>query len=526
MNITENKILKYLFFIALFVFVIGLSCVINFPDNDLWARLIAGGYIVENLSVAKYDFLSYTPTHPWYDHEWGASIFFYLALKYFGHSGLIFLKGILVALTLFVCYKIVELRKPVSTVPYNILYYVVMFVVLNRTIGGTVRCLLFTCLFFVIFMYILERARQDKNKGLILLPILMVLWSNIHGGCASGLGLIGFYLVGEFLNKKPFMKYFYTLVACLGALFINPYGIEYVKFLFSAATMDRYYISEWASPFHPNYITEYIRAKVYLFVMFFVVILWHIKNKLSYSKMDKTKIIIFLAMTYLAVTHIRHLSFYIIAVGTLFYDEFYELFNSLISKLGKLLKIDTESAKSLVLLKEISVYLLIFISSLPLLLDANKQVRITESRYPRYAIEFIDINKLHGNLFINFDWGSYAAYKLYPNNLIVMDGRYEEVYDPALLLQLKDFHLLKNDWYKIIRDYKTDVMLLEKKYPVFNEILKMKEWTLVFENELSGVFVPTNTVKKEYLLPIPLDDFYNKNLFNTKIKYKELKSGN
>lgn len=290
--------------------------------------------------------------------------------------------------------------------------------------------------------------------------------------------------------------------------------------------MDRYYISEWASPFHLNYITEYIRAKVYLFVMFFVVILWHIKNKLSYSKMDKTRIIIFLAMTYLAVTHIRHLSFYIIAVGTLFYDEFYELFNSLISKLGKLLKIDTESAKSLVLLKEISVYLLIFISSLPLLLDANKQVRITESRYPRYAIEFIDINKLHGNLFINFDWGSYAAYKLYPNNLIVMDGRYEEVYDPALLLQLKDFHLVKNDWYKIIRDYKTDVMLLEKKYPVFNEILKMKEWTLVFENELSGVFVPTNTVKKEYLLPIPLDDFYNKNLFNTKIKYKELKSGN
>lgn len=526
MNLVDNKLMKYLFLFGIFIFVIGMSCVVNVPDNDLWARLIAGGYIVENLSVAKFDFLSYTPTHPWYDHEWGASIFFYLALKYFGHSGLIFLKGVLVALTLFFCYKTVEQRKPEATVPYNILYFAIMFLALNKTLGHTVRCLLFTCLFFAIFMYILERARQNKNKGLVLLPILMVLWSNIHGGCVSGLGLIGFYLVGEFLNKKPFMKYFYTLIASVLGLFINPYGIEYVQFLFSAVTMHREYISEWTSPFHPKYLMAYMQAKLYLFAMFIVVIAWHIKNKVKFAQMDKVKAIIFIAMTYLAVTHIRHLSFYILAVGTLFYNEFYSLFNSIIQKIKSLFKMDEDTAKSFVLFKEICVYLLIFILALPPLLDENKQIRITESEYPRYAIEFIDINKLNGNLFVNFDWGSYAAYKLYPNNLIVMDGRYEEVYDPELLLQLKDFHLVKNDWYKIIRDYKTDVLLLEKEYPVYNEILKHKDWTLVFENNLSGVFVPTSTVKEEYLMPIPADDFYNKTLFNTKIKYKELKSGN
>ena len=86
---------KHLFIITIFVLSMGLCCVYNcFPDNDLWARLIAGAHVVEKLSVLKYDFLSYTETHPWYDHEWGASIFFYLALKYFGHAGLILLKGI------------------------------------------------------------------------------------------------------------------------------------------------------------------------------------------------------------------------------------------------------------------------------------------------------------------------------------------------------------------------------------------------------------------------------------------------
>ena len=95
-----------------------------------------------------------------------------------------------------------------------------------------------------------------------------------------------------------------------------------------------------------------------------------------------------------------------------------------------------------------------------------------------------------------------------------MDGRYEEVYNPDLLLQLKDFHLVKGDWYKIIRDYKTDVMILEKKYPVFEEIKKHKDWKLVFENNLSGVFVPTTKLKEHYYLPIPNDEYYNKTLFD------------
>ena len=150
----------------------------------------------------------------------------------------------------------------------------------------------------------------------------------------------------------------------------------------------------------------------------------------------------------------------------------------------------------------------------------KKEISINSTAYPRFAVEFIDINNLHGNLFINFDWGSYAAYKLFPKNLIVMDGRYEEVYNPNLLNELKNFHLVKNDWYKIIRDYKTDVMVIEKKYPVYNKIKNHEDWKLVFENNLSGVFVPKDKVKEQYLMPIPNDEYYNKTLFNKNFNLK------
>lgn len=525
MELKENNIKKYLFIIAITIFCIGMTCVKNVPDNDLWARLIAGGYIVENLEILKYDFLSYTQTHPWYDHEWGASVFFYIALKYFGDAGLILLKGILTALTVLMCFKTVELRKPQSSVPYNILYFAFMFLAVYKSLGSAVRCLLFTCLFFSVYLYILEKVRlENKNKLLILLPILMIFWSNIHGGCISGLGLLGIYIAGEFLNKKPVKKYIITLICCLLSLFINPYGIEYVKFLFFAAGMEREYISEWASSFHPKYAKTYIQYKIYLVIMLFTQLIYLIKTKIPYSKLDKTKLLTILVMTYLSVFHVRHQSFFVFTVGTLLYDEFYTLFNSLMLYIKKLLKINNDDTiRSIVLFKEVLVYFFIIMLGLPLILNSNKIIEITESKYPRFAIEFIKINNLKGNLFINFDWGSYAAYKLYPDNLIVMDGRYEEVYNPDLLLELKDFHLLKNDWYKIIRDYKTDVMIIEKKYPVYNEILKHKDWALVFDNNLSGVFVPSSELKEEYLMPIPVDEYYNKTKFKTNIDLKKIK---
>lgn len=517
----ESIWIKTLFYITLFTFCIGLCCLNCIPDNDLWARLIAGGHIVETLSVLKNDFLSYTPTHTWYDHEWGASIFFYTALKYFGHEGLIYLKGILIAITMFICFKTVQLRKPQSTTCYNILYFVVMFLVAQRALGSITRCLLFTSLFFALFLYILEKSRQGKSKYLILLPIIMLFWSNIHGGCASGLGLIALYCVGEYLNKKQIKNYLLALAASLAVLFINPYGIEYVKFLFYAAAMDRSHITEWASPFHPYYAKEYLRYKFYLVFLLLVQVIHIIKNKINYEKLDKTKILIILAMAYLSITHLRHIPFFVLTAGTLLYDDFYSLLNNLTEKIKERFNIKNEdNIKSFVLAKNIVIYFVLLMVSVPPLLNQNKEVRITETKYPRYAIEFIKINKIEGNLFLSFDWGSYAAYKLYPNNLISMDGRYEEVYNPDLLIKIKDFHMVKNDWYKIIRDYKTDVIILEKHFPAYKKILEHPDWTLVFENNLSGVFVPTNKVKEKYLYPTPDDNYYNKTLFYTDIKFK------
>ena len=521
MEVKENTLLKIIFLISIVIFCIGMTCVKNIPDNDLWARLIAGGYIVENLDILKYDFLSYTPTHAWYDHEWGASIFFYLALKYFGDSGLIILKGILTALTILICYKTVELRKPQSTVPYNILYFAIMFLVANKALGPTIRCLLFTCLFFALFIYILEKVRITNNyKYLIFLPIIMLFWSNIHGGCISGIGLLAIYCVGEFLNKKPIKNYFITLIACLLSLFINPYGFEYVKFLFYAATMDRNYISEWTSPFHSKYLYSYMRYKIYLIIMLLTQVIYFIKTKITYSKLDKTKFLIIITMTYLSIMHIRHQSFFIFTVGTLLYDEFYTIFDTIIKYIKDKLKINEEVSKSILLLKEICVYFFIIILAFPPLLNKNKEIIITDTKYPRFAIEFIQINNLKGNLFINFDWGSYAAYKLYPNNLIYMDGRYEEVYYNETKELLDNFYNLQNNWDEILdKEYNHDYIIVPKDALLNDYLSKRKDYKIIYSDNDNFLYIKSNL---KYKINNKMDESIIYDLlepFKTSVKY-------
>ena len=513
-----SNLKKVLFILTIFIFSIGLCCFKNLPDNDLWARIIAGAHFTELHSVLKNDFLSYTPTHTWYDHEWGASVFFYNAYKYFGAAGLIVLKGIMLALTLVFCFLTINLRKLNSTTPYNILYYFLMCVCALNTVGNTIRCLLFTCLFFAAFIYILERARLGKNKTLILLPFIMLVWSNIHGGCISGLGILAVYAFGEFLNGNEWKKYIYTLLFSIAALFINPYGFEYVKFLFSAASMNRAYIAEWLSPFFPSFMYVYLKYKFCLILMLFVYLFSNIKNKTTFANLDKTKLLVVLMMTFLSVTHIRHINFFVFTICTLLYEEFYFTYNFFAEKIQKTLNLKTESNSKVFSTKEVIIYCLLLLVFLPAL-GNKKLIQISETNCPRFAIEFVKINELKGNLFINFDWGSYAAYKLYPANLIVMDGRYEEVYNPELLMEIKDFHLVQNDWKKIIRDYKTDVMILEKRYPVFEKILADKDWTLVFENNLTGVFVPADKVKESYLYPVPDSNYYDETVLDTDIDF-------
>lgn len=498
---------KLLFYFTLFIFVLAVSLLVNNYDFDLWARLIAGMGVIEGHQVIKTDFLSYTPTHTWWDHEWGSGVIFYLVLKYLGPYSLVILQALFTFGIFLTVAKIVKLKY--NVMPYCLFIYIFAIMALNQNFSSPVRCHMFSFLLFTLFIYILELARKGKCKFLILIPLITIFWNNVHGGVVSGLGLLAMYAFGEFLNKKNWKQYVYTLIPSVIFLVINPYGFEYIKFLFSATTMERPDISEWWGIFSKYQMNRQIMFKIFMLSIIGTEVYTVVKNIKNsnfakwYSEQDKVKWIVLVVTLYLAISHVKMIPFFVISACCYCYDDIYNL--------GKKLNIPAFTEKI--------IYIMVIIMSIFSLASKEYTVPLNYAAYPVREVEFIKINNLKGNILSNFGLGSYISYKLYPNNLIYMDGRYEEVYYDEMIPLLKKFFLVNPGWDDVLKKYPPEIMIIEKYYPVYDTLKNSEDWKLVFEGEVFGVFVQKDNLQADYSMPAKEIDYYKDTLFDTDIKF-------
>lgn len=508
-----QKLKPIIFYVTFFLFVLAFSTIAKDYDYDFWARLIAGMGFVQTGHVIKHDFLSYTPTHTWFDHEWGSGVIFYLTQHFFSSAGILLLQAILIFLIFFTITKIINLRGVKSTTAYNFLFYYFSFISISYILNDPIRCQNFSFLFFTIFLYLLERARLGIGKSWELAvypPLIMIVWNNLHGGCVSGIGLIVIYIIGELLNKKTVKKYIYALVGSIIVLPINPWGFQYLGFLFKANTMQRKDIVEWWGLFSNFFLLKYMKFKIYSLILLlfeFGLIIKQTVNKTF--NFDKTKFLVLAATIFLAIQHVKLIPFAAISMMCFLYDDFYTAFNA----------ITKNFFNRIAQPKDIIVYALILIFAASSIKPKAFQPLISGSRYPILAIEFIKLNQIKGNLLISFGLGSYASYKLYPNNKIFIDGRYEEVYYDYMMPMLRNFYSLKPGWDEILKKFPPDVMAIEKFYPVFEALTKRKDWKLVYVDNFFGVFVKPKAAKTNYKKPELDIGYYRKTLFDTNINF-------
>lgn len=505
-----------IFYVILFLFILAFSTTAKDYDYDFWSRLIAGMGFVQTGHVLKQDFLSYSPTHIWYDHEWGSGVIFYLTQHFFSSTGILLLQSILVFLIFFVMTKVVSLRGVKTTSAYNFLFYYFSFISMNIILNEPIRCQLFSFLFFTLFLYILELSRKGNTKPLWAIPFIMIVWNNLHGGSVSGIGLILIYIFGEFLNRNPIKKYIYALTASLAVLPINPWGFQYLGFLFKANTMHRTYVAEWWGLFSRLHIFNFVQFKLYTLILLFaelalVINKFHSKIIAKTLNVDKTKILVLFVTIILAIQHIKLIPFAVISMTCFLYDDFYTVFNKLTKGLFN----------KIVGFKETIVYLLIIMFALWNIRTKAFEPLVSVSRYPIDAIEFVKVNNLKGNLLINFGLGSYASYKLYPNNKIFIDGRYEEVYYDEMMPMLNSFYMAHSNWNEVLKRYPTDILVIEKNYPIYKALNIDKDWKMVYENNFFGVFVQSRNAKKTYKQPSKDINYYKKTLFDTDIKFNQ-----
>ena len=492
---------KNFIYILLALFSLFLACMSKDYDYDLYARLIVGEHFFKTGWITYEDFLSYTPTHLWYDHEWGSSIVFYAFFKLFGNFGLILVQAITLFLTSFWVIKTQKLQK--NAYPISIFFMASFLALFSHQNPHIVRCHMFSFMFFSMLIYFLEKTRlQDSNILWLFLPIV-IIWNNLHGGIVSGLGIIFIYMIGEILSRKPWLKYFLVLLISTPLLAINPYGIDYLQFLISANTKNRYYVTEWWDVFAKRHVIYYYP----LFGVSVFTSLVALSKFFNKPKANITKTLVLLTTTFLGIIHVKLLSLPLIIVASLFYNEIINLF----------------SKNSIKILNKFT-YFACFLAILYIPFTNPTLAKTDISKYPTKEVEFIKQNKIKGNILTHFELGSYVSYKLYPQNLIYMDGRYEEAYYDEEFNWIIDFEKVNITWDFVLEEYPTDIVLLAKKSLVYKKMITSETWEEIYCGDHFGVFVRKSRKTHKLKLIKPSDDYkyYQDNEFKNFGNFEKL----
>lgn len=515
---------RVFFYPALFILCWVYAIKFSDVDYDLMARLAVGKMFTQTGNILPYDVFSYTVTTPWVDHEWFSGVIFYFLENNWGDTGLLILKVTLIFTIFFLVSRIIKLQNPQPDAHKNILFYFLLMIALFTTICHSIRCQLITFTLFTLWLYTLERVRRGETRLLWILPATMLFWANCHGGFVAGIGLLIMYGVGELLNRKPCLKYFLTLIPTGLVTLINPYGFRYLTFVFMATTMKRPNITEWEKTNLMGTLTEWYGLKLLILATITGAVFNIIKNRKNIWALDKVKYIVMCVTLYLALSHIKHQAFFVIAVAGFFYHDFYGIFrwigDGIIQKAGE---IGAKILSVLVVLKNTLVYAVIIIGGALLIRYSPLIILVPATKYPVGAIEYVREHQLKGNLLTVFHWGSYAAWKLYPDCLIALDGRYEEVYPMRVFTDVVGFLSHTNapehniHWDEAINKYHTDIIIMGvangKEKSTYNALLKTNDWKLLYEDPLSALFV-----RKDY--PVEPQKFLFNPITITVDKYK------
>lgn len=489
---------KYLFFIAIFLTINFMAAAFNTADYDIWHRLAAGELFFSLGHVAPVDIFAYTPVKElWIDHEWGSGVIFFFVADRFGEAGLGWLKFGLIFLTFLPVY-LMNRKRTHEPDAYRILFYVVFFYAILWGFVYTIRSQCFTYAFFAIWLYLIDLVKEGNKRILWAFPPMTIIWANLHGGFLSGLGIL-------LLSGFPLTAFGSGLLTI-----INPYAFKYWEYLLDAVTMQRTFISEWKSLdlFGPPIVA--MGFKIFLLMVLITLPYLIIKKR---KEIKWAEILILCLTCYLSLKHVRHNVFFVIAAAAYMGEPFFQALKNYTGFVSEKFLKNADFVKRAV---GSAVYAIIIISGGLTLIFIPLKINIDQKIFPVKSIEFIRENKIPGNLIVIFNWGGYALWNLYPQCKVSIDGRYEEVYPVSLVNESARFHYLGKDWQDLMNKYKTDIMLIDKSYPVYEELLALDGWTVVYTDEVSAVFMPTAKDGKHYILPN--DEFIVDNtIFKSKI---------
>jgi hypothetical protein len=216
------------------------------PTVDFAYHVRAGTEILDRGSLPGGDTWTFgSEGVRWLDQQWGAQVLLSLVHRAGGWPSVVALGGALVTATLLLVYLACREAGagPRAAALLTFSAYLV---------GATnlpTRPQLFGILLFATSQLLIERRRR-RPVGLLLVPVLVAAWANLHGSFPLGLALLGLASVEDLSARRDAGRTLLATGLAAAATFASPYGWRVWAYAADVSTNPtvRAAITEWNPP--------------------------------------------------------------------------------------------------------------------------------------------------------------------------------------------------------------------------------------------------------------------------------------
>lgn len=453
-------------------------------DPDLWWHLRTGQWIVETGQVPHSDPFSFTRAgHAWVSHEWLSEVVFYELWKHGGTAALIVFSAMITTAGFMLLYR---------RCPGNRLWAAAatVFGALASAPSWGVRPQMFTFTLASLLLWLLE-AGQDRPRLLFWIPPLFLLWLNLHAGFALALALLFAYGVGLVMEtavgntpwqqaRPMVLRILLLLLACAALVPLNPSGAQLYRYPFDTLRSPgmRSFIGEWFSPDFHDWLYR-------PFLLVWLLLLTALAT--SRSRPQGRMILPLLLTSFAALDAVRHIPIFVLVAIPVIAAALPDPAASLAFSQWR------PDASRLRPLFNRAVVILIAVLALVKWVSLGRHQDAREAeQFPQKAVTFLRASDHPQRIFVYYDWGGYAIWKLYPEYRVFVDGR-ADLYGDDLLHQFKTAVELRSGWRDVLDSWKVEAILVPPSCALAQALLLDPRWHVDFSDSKAILMLPTRT---------------------------------
>jgi len=473
-----------------FAFVVAAVLIPAVPDVDLWGHTLFGGDIVHSRAIPAADSYAFTSDLPWVNHEWLSEVCMYAAYALGGGSGLVALRLVLLGTLLWTSWRTLR-REGVSGESALVIAMVLALVTYPRT--QHVRPQLFSLTMFAVLLSTLMDF--DRTRGvtrLISIPLLMLLWANLHGGFILGFVPVGIWAVLYALDQDAPVEVrlapAIALVAAVVATLINPYGVGLWKFLWRTVSMNRRDIDEWWS------ILSAERALLVLWSTTALIAIAGVRWHGRPLRWPRTGLVAVLALASFRVNRLD--AFFAIATIMLFGQPLSRFLTR---------RERTSPRKELSRAFVTATVAAAMCTAAAVLLRAQPESNGCVDRASwlpeQDATDFVARNHLHGRMVVFFNWGEYVLWQFRHDLTVSTDGRRETVYSDRQINGHLELYRGTDSGLTYFHQLNADYAWLPTESPAVDK-LRAEGWVEIYARDRSAILArPSLVPAGGYIVP-------------------------